>query len=257
MSHATIMSRSQLFAAATAMSAAGFLAVPTPAHAGPMFPLPLAPPCNQYVFNGDFRIRQDNGWQTLFTSTGPGAGTGSAVSVNNDNVGKLTGGVSGGGINGHNVNVTVIWAGVGRGNYTGTVGDDALVHRGVYVDQNSGNSVNWDSTSPLGCNDAAPPPDPQVVLVPGVTDPPPHQVGPQAPLVPGATVTSDVDVYDVPGGNGKIIGILRSGRQVKLATDNGLPAAPGQTCKPNDWCHVVIPELPGGSGWVWDQFLKF
>ena len=86
-------------------------------------------------------------------------------------------------------------------------------------------------------------------------EPPPHQVGPQAPAV--ATVISDVDIYDVPGGNGKIIGILRSGRQVKLATDNGLPAAPGQTCKPKDWCHVVIPELPGGSGWVWDEFLKF
>jgi uncharacterized protein YraI len=60
-------------------------------------------------------------------------------------------------------------------------------------------------------------------------------------------VTSDVDVYDVPGGNGNKIGVLRSGRQVPLVG----------SCKPNDWCDVVIPELPGGSGWVWDQFLKF
>jgi hypothetical protein len=251
MSHLTIVNRSQLFAAATAITAVGFLTVPTPAQAGPT--LPLAPPCNQYGFNGDFRIRQDNGWQVLFNSTGPGAGTGSVVAVNNDNVGKLTGGVGGGGINGRNVDFNVNWAGVGRGHYTGTVGDDGLVHRGVYVDQSSGQSVNWDSTIPLGCSTPTAP----VVLTPGATDPPPHQVGPQAPIVPGATVTNDVDVYDVPGGNGQIIGILRSGRQVKFATANGLPAAPGQTCKPQDWCHVVIPELPGGSGWVWDEFLKF
>lgn len=68
---------------------------------------------------------------------------------------------------------------------------------------------------------------------------------------------SDVDVYDVPGGNGNKIGILRAGRQVKLAAPGGVPAGPGTTCKQPDWCDVVIPELPGGSGWVWDEFLKF
>ncbi len=62
-----------------------------------------------------------------------------------------------------------------------------------------------------------------------------------------ATVRSDVDIYDAPGGKGKKIGILRSGRQVKLVG----------SCKPNDWCDVVIPELPAGNGWVWDQFLQF
>jgi hypothetical protein len=67
-------------------------------------------------------------------------------------------------------------------------------------------------------------------------------------------VISDVDVYDVknvPDGAGKVIGILKAGRQVKFATDNGLPAGPGTTCNPMDWCHVVIPELPAGNGWVW------
>jgi hypothetical protein len=43
-----------------------------------------------------------------------------------------------------------------------------------------------------------------------------------------------------PGGNGNKLGILRSGRQVKLVG----------TFKPNDWCNVVLPELPAGSGWV-------
>ena len=255
MSHLDIVNRSQLFAAATAISAAGLLVIPAPAWAGPMVPLPLAPPCTQYVFTGGFSLRTDDGWQTFFSATGPSTSGGRAVRVNDDNITKNTGTVSGGGINGRYVDFNIRYdLSIGIAHYTGTVGDDGMVHRGVVIFQKDAYSTYWDSINgPLGCSTPTAP----VVLAPGVNDPPPHQVGPQAPIVPGATVTSDVDVYDVPGGNGQIIGMLRSGRQVKLATDNGLPAAPGQTCKPKDWCHVVIPELPGGSGWVWDEFLKF
>jgi hypothetical protein len=60
-------------------------------------------------------------------------------------------------------------------------------------------------------------------------------------------VSRNTDIYDAPGGSGNKIGVLRTGRQVPLVG----------TCKPNDWCDVVIPELPAGNGWVWDQFLKF
>jgi hypothetical protein len=38
-----IVNRSQLFAAATALTAVAFLTVSPPAQAGPMLPLPLAP----------------------------------------------------------------------------------------------------------------------------------------------------------------------------------------------------------------------
>jgi uncharacterized protein YraI len=48
-------------------------------------------------------------------------------------------------------------------------------------------------------------------------------------------VTADVDVYDVPGGNGNVIGTLRKGQQVQLAG----------SCNKNDWCQVV------DQGWVW------
>jgi hypothetical protein len=251
MSHLTIVNRSQLFAAATAMTALGLLAIPAPARAGPMFPLPLAPPCSQYVFVGDFVIREA-GWQTFFSSTGPVAG-GRAATVSDDNVTKYTGYVSGGGIQGRNVDFTINFDRPGMAtivdHYTGTVGDDALVHHGVA--QGSGNSGSWDSTHPLGCSTpVAPPPGPNdqpVVLAPGVKDPPPHQLGPQSPPAQAvATVTGDVDIYDAPGGNGNKVGVLRSGRQVKLVG----------TFKPNDWCNVVLPELPAGSGWVWGTFLK-
>jgi hypothetical protein len=46
---------------------------------------------------------------------------------------------------------------------------------------------------------------------------------------PTATVTSDVDVYDVPGGGGKIIGILRQGDVVKVV----------KACPSDDWCALA------------------
>jgi hypothetical protein len=190
MSHITIVSRSQLFAAATAISAAGLLAVPAPARAGPMIPLPLAPPCSQYVFTGGFSLRADAGpqilgSQTFFSSTGPTTVGGRAVNVSDDNVHKSVGNVSGG-IQGRNVDFTIHWDGGGDPwHFTGTVGDDGLVHDGVA--SINGNPGGWDSINgPLNCGDpAAPaPPDPQVVLIPGIKDPPPHEYEPQTQAVP-------------------------------------------------------------------------
>ena len=239
-------------AAATALTAAGFLGAPAPAQAGPMLPLPLAPPCGQFVFNGDFPVQQANGWQVFFTSTGPTSVGGRAVEVSSTNE-KIIGTVSGG-IQGRNIDFTIRWDNHPSQHYFGAVNDAALV-QGNSIDQSNGNMVGWHSTRPLDCSTpAAPPAGTAITPVPkGPLNPFPAPSG----TAFDATVTSDVDVYDVPGGTGTKIGILRAGRHVQFAGDGGLPAAPGQTCKPNDWCHVVIPELPGGSGWVWDQFLLF
>src|SRR5258708_32534680 len=122
------MNSSKVFAAATAISAVGFLTVAAPAWAGPMFPLPLAPPCSQYAFKGDFSVRQANGYQVFFSSTGPAA-SGNAVAVG-DGGDKLQGSVSGG-ITGRSVEFTISWNnGKGLGHYTGDVGNDALAHSG-------------------------------------------------------------------------------------------------------------------------------
>jgi hypothetical protein len=51
----------------------------------------------------------------------------------------------------------------------------------------------------------------------------------QPPGAPTATVTSDVDVYDEPGGGGKIIGILREGDVVKVV----------KACPSDGWCALV------------------
>jgi hypothetical protein len=131
-----------------------------------MFPLPLAPPCSQYGFTtGGYSLRQDNagtligGQQTFFSSTGPTTVGGRAVSVFDDNVHKLLGNVSGG-IQGRNIDFTITWDGgpnVVPSHFTGTVGDDGLVHRGVVTGGGYG-PRGWDSINgPLGCIDAPPP----------------------------------------------------------------------------------------------------
>jgi serine/threonine protein kinase len=72
---------------------------------------------------------------------------------------------------------------------------------------------------------------------------------PTAPPVPaggGALVRDAVDIYDVPDGVGNVIGVLHPGRRVNLV----------EPCR-DGWCHVVLPEMPGGTGWVWGDFLAF
>ncbi len=61
-------------------------------------------------------------------------------------------------------------------------------------------------------------------------------------------VTADVDVYDVPGGVGTVIGMLEGGdgQQVQL----------GSGCKDDNWCNIVWSAGPGGKAWVWGDFLK-
>jgi hypothetical protein len=155
MSHLTIVKRSQLLAAATAITATGFLTVAPPAQAHPM--LPLAPgACSQYLFNGNFSLKQSNGDTVRFNSTGPSAsGLAEAVTPN----GALRGPVSGG-IQGDKLDFTVAWDNAlprAIGHYTGTVGNDGFAH-GDTQDQLSPASALWDSTVPLVCSTPAAPP---------------------------------------------------------------------------------------------------
>jgi hypothetical protein len=61
-------------------------------------------------------------------------------------------------------------------------------------------------------------------------------------------VTGDVDVYDVPGGVGKVIGMLDGGE--------GQTVQLGSGCKGDNWCNIVWSGGPGGKAWVWGDFLK-
>lgn len=50
-------------------------------------------------------------------------------------------------------------------------------------------------------------------------------------------IISDVDLYDVPGGAGKVIGVLRKGQHFPLVG-----------CRADDWCQL-------SNGWVWGSFI--
>ncbi|MGZ4526340.1 MAG: hypothetical protein ACXVX7_07765 [Mycobacterium sp.] len=255
MSHVALVNRSQLFAAATAITALGLFTLSPPAHARPT--VPLAPACSQWGFPGAFSLKQSTGDTVRFNSTGPVAG-GRAHATGGIN-GAFDGPVTGG-IQGDKLDFIIQWEIIysnqsrpSQGHYTSLVGNDGFAHGDTH-DESGGASGHWDSTVPLVCTTpaapppaAAPPPNPR--LSEPATEVPNRRVVPPAapPGAPMATVRSDVDIYDAPGGKGKKIGILRSGRQVQLV----------RSCKPNDWCDVVIPELPAGNGWVWDQFLQF
>jgi hypothetical protein len=62
------------------------------------------------------------------------------------------------------------------------------------------------------------------------------------------TVVGDVDVYDVPGGVGKVIGMLDGGE--------GQTVQLGSGCRDDNWCNIVWAKGPGGKAWVWGDFLK-
>jgi hypothetical protein len=148
-------------------------------------------------------------------------------------------GTSNGSLSGSTLNIQVRW--VARfftagsdfpadvdSTFTGTVGPDGMA-RGSAVD-NTGFRVDWTSRDKFTCVDAsAPQPKPQ---------PEPVQVLP--PGQPSAVVNADVDLYDAPGGDGNVIGILREGEKVYL----------DRPCPPADWCQI------SGRGWAWGDFLQ-
>jgi hypothetical protein len=174
MSQLTNVNRSQLLAAAAAITAMGFLTVSAPARAHPM--LPLAPACNQYVFNGDFTFRNDRSGPISFNSTGPVAS--GTVRAGNDS-GTVTGSIQG-----RNVDFTITWGGqplYAPAKYIGTVGDDALIHDGVVDD-----AVYWHSTSPLGCQSEP------------VTEVPNQRVVPPAAPITTSTPSPADPVTEVP-----------------------------------------------------------
>ncbi len=157
MSQLTNVNRSQLLAAATAMTAVGFLTAAPPAQANPLLPFPLAPACSHYSFpNGDWPIRINGEPYVIQTHHGANA-AGRVLKT-----GNYVGSVTSGGIytNSSNslilVSFTITFNENVMESYAGNVDDDGLVHVGR-VGTGTG---SWDSTRPLECNDAPPAPAP-------------------------------------------------------------------------------------------------
>lgn len=240
----------RLFTAATAIAAAAAVPNLAPAQASPP-----SPSCTQYAFNGEFTIRgyPESGettwvpWTVSFGSIGTVA-SGPALVVFDD------GGQVGGHladnlisqISGREVLLFFQWNNGTYWRLHGVVGDDGLVRDGDefklldgYPDEPM--HANWNSSRPLDCIAPAAPEPANTRLEPtapiNASDLAPENV----PVTKTATVTGDVDVYDAPGGTGKIIGTLRRGTTVQASGG----------CKPNDWCQVSGNNVPRGSGWVW------
>jgi hypothetical protein len=170
MSHVIIVNRSQLLAAATAITAVGFLTVSPPAEAHPM--LPLAPACSQWGFPGVFTLKQSSGDDVRFNATGPDASGVMAEANSGEYHGPVTGGITG-----DNLDFTIPWRGRGvpdngpllsKGRYQGSVGNDGFAH-GQTHDELSIDFAHWDSTVPLVCTTPAAP-----------------AAGPAAPAAPAA-----------------------------------------------------------------------
>ena len=157
--------QSMLIVAATALIPGG-LAIPAPAQARPMLPLPLAPACSQYVFNGNFSLKQSNGDTVVFSSIGPVA-SGNATATGGSN-GPLHGVVTGG-IQGDKLDFEITWnADSSIGHYTGFVSSDGFAHGDtsdeyqpfgdVFGNVSPPYVAHWDSTVPLVCSTPDAPP---------------------------------------------------------------------------------------------------
>ncbi len=151
MSQLTILNKScQVFAAATAISAVGFLTVSPPAQAHP-----ILPPCSQWGFPGNFSLKQSNGDTVRFYATGP--------TVSGFVPATATGGINGplqnvgvdGNIQGSHVDFAIDWgsesANPSIGRYTGQVGYDGFAHGGTYDELSPGPAAHWDSLVPFVC----------------------------------------------------------------------------------------------------------
>ncbi len=218
-------------AAAVAIGAAGLsLTVSAPAQAAD---------CTQWGFpNGS------NGFDTGWGSSLPFVATGKSVGPTA--TGWL-GGMKGAGYFSGNVNgsgLSFTWKGDGGPpnfsggdtvTFTGTVDNDGSAH-GTAMNTTTNAITTFTSQKKLVCLDAPP-----AAANPGPA--PVAQGGPvvdKPPTAPTATVTSDVDLYDVPGGSGKVIGQLRKGQVVTLDTTKNT------TCPADDWCTF---SAPAGSAW--------
>jgi hypothetical protein len=150
----TIVTRPQLLAAATAITAVGFLTVSPPAQAHPTLPLPLAPACSQWGFPGKFSLKQSNGDTVRFNATGPSPRGVLAEATTPS--GRLQGSATGD-ITGDKFFIDIGWdvVPISAGQYSGVVGNDGFVHGETYDAYSTDTRALWDSTVPLVCTTPA------------------------------------------------------------------------------------------------------
>ena len=214
-------------AASTAIGAAGVVGVSPAAQAAPW-----DPPCQDWQRFGVFVINEANGWRMEVPWHGHLAKGPAKLFHPTQSTEPLNTGTVSGGITGEHLDFSITWQAHGTAHLVGDVDPEWGRPRGVVM-YDDGQRRDWVANETFECFARAGQP------APGAAWPKP------------ATVTGDVDVYNIgadevaeEGENGIVgvkIGMLRAGQQVQA----------DQPCKPNDWCKVLVPELPGGLGFVW------
>jgi hypothetical protein len=171
MAHSTAASTTALLAAATALSAAGFLTVPPIARADPT--------CTQYGISGKFQVEQDNGfWAMVVPNSGNQQnfnGDEAASGAKNSELAgaDATKGVVNGGISGRHLDFTIHWDGGAQGHYTGDVGTDDVAHGSTVDVAHPGSGASWDSIG-----------NSLVCITPAAAQPAPVAPAPAPPQLP-------------------------------------------------------------------------
>jgi hypothetical protein len=152
--------------------------------------------------------------------------------------------VSGMGISGRVIDFTMEWLrndqvppmGVPHkpAHFTGRIGNDGYASGDVPGEGFDGFVLGpWVSTTRFQCTLTSRP-------LPGH-----NSHGNPAPAAAGATITGDVDIYKSPGGGGKPYDMVRSGTKVTVDTRQS-----------DNWVKISGDGVPGGSGWVWGDFVS-
>jgi hypothetical protein len=106
----------------------------------------------------------------------------------------------------------------------------------------------------LGIPAAPPPPPPPPAAPP--PPPPPAAPPPAAPTpAPGGTVNANVDLYDVPGGSGNVIGQLVKGDKVTFNGPCPMNNPNNSEDPTNGWCKVT-DTTKNLTGAVWGEFIS-
>jgi hypothetical protein len=227
MSSTTTRKLTTVAVTATAIGATGFLAMPV-AHAAS---------CT--VVGEYLRLQQHFGNYTTTTSVNAkGSALGPGVVTVPPSGTNPTYGTASGSINGRDINVHIVWAdNKGTADFTGTIGDDGIAHgnsTGTPIPIHLWDPGPWDtSAGQLNCSNDGP--------------------GNQNPAQ--GTVNATVDLYDVPGGGGNVIGRLDKGDKVTF--DGPCPMNnPNNAQDPtNGWCKVT-DTTKNLTGAVWGEFIS-
>ena len=154
-----------------------------------------------------------------------------------DVMGDVTGSVSG-----RKIDFRARWDKGAPGHYYGTIQDNGRATGNVEWDGGAG---YWNTTEKFTCSVPTPAPAPAPAPAPPPAPAPEPAPAPAPVPAPAATaITADVDVYRQPGGVGEPYGVARAGAKVKVLQRHD-----------DNWVQVQGDGIPGGSGWVWGDFV--